>query len=68
MCERFLEPGATISWPEKVEQATGSPPGIDALAGELHVSFDGSTLEEDEEISDAVAADYFKDIDLNDLE
>lgn len=68
MRERLLEPGATISWREKVEQATGSPPGIDALAGELHVSFDGSTLEEDEEISDAVAAEYFKDIDLNGLE
>jgi len=68
MREKFLEPGATVPWSEKVEQATGAPLGIEALASELRVSFDGSTLEEDEEISDAAAAEYFKDVDLDDLE
>jgi hypothetical protein len=68
MHEQLFAPGAAIPWPEKVELATGSPLGIDALAGELRVSFDGSTLEEDEEIADETVAEYFKDIDLNDLE
>jgi hypothetical protein len=65
---QFAAPGASVPWEEKVEGMTGKILGIDPLARALEVSFEGSTLEETEEISDEAAADYFKDIDLSDLE
>lgn len=57
-----------LPWTERVERATGKPLGIDALARELGVEFEGPDLAETEEVSDEDAEEYFKDIDLGDLD
>ncbi len=57
-----------LPWSERVERATGRPLGFDAFAREAGVSFEGPDLAETEEISDEAAEEYFKDIDLSDLD
>jgi hypothetical protein len=64
--ENLLTPDAP--WKERVEQATRRPLGIDAFAREMGVAFEGPDLAETVEISDEAAAEYFKDIDLSDLD
>jgi hypothetical protein len=66
--QEYFEPGAGLAWERKVKEATKAPVSIEPLARDLHVTFDGPTLEEGEGISDQEAEDYFKDIDLTDLE
>jgi DNA-binding transcriptional ArsR family regulator len=68
LSENYFEPGARVAWPEKVRAATGSEVSITALARDLGVSYDGPTLDDSEDVSDEAAADYFKDIDLSDLD
>jgi hypothetical protein len=62
--EKLMEPGARWTLEDKTERATGAPLGLEALAAELGVEFRPPSLEENEEVSDAAAADYFRDIDL----
>ena len=66
--EHFMEPGARWTAEEKVVRATGQPPGMEALADELGVRFEGPTLEDGEEISDQAVADYFEGIDLGETD
>lgn len=66
--EHLFAPGAGLPWETKVLAATGRALEIGPLARELEVSFTGPTLEEAEDVSDAEAEEYFKDIDLSDLE
>jgi hypothetical protein len=66
--EEVLRGGAAEPWETRVERATGSPPGIGPLARELGLRFEGPTLTEAEGVSDEEAEEYFKDIDLEDLE
>jgi hypothetical protein len=68
LSEHYFEPGAAQAWASKVERATGSPLGVEALAESLGGSFEPSKLEEQNEISDETVAEYFKDIDLSDLD
>jgi len=64
----YLEMGARETVESRVQRATGLPPGIEALAGELGVEAEGPTLGDAEEISDDALSEYFKDIDLTGLE
>jgi hypothetical protein len=57
-----------VPWPERMERATGKRLGFDAFARDIGVTFEGPDLAETEEISDEAAAEYFKDIDLSDLD
>jgi hypothetical protein len=66
--EEVLAGGSALPWVTRVERATGSAPAIDSLARELGLRFEGPTMSEAEGISDEEAEDYFKDIDLDDLE
>ena len=66
--ENYFASGARTGWREKVEAATGKPLGIDALARELDVEFTAPMPQEAEEISDEEVEEYFKDIDLSDVD
>jgi hypothetical protein len=66
--ERYFEPGGGAAWASKVERATGAPLGVHALAEALGGSFAADSLETQDEISDEAVAEYFKDIDLSDIE
>ncbi len=68
--DRLLAGGADRPWTEKVEAATGKPLGMEALAAELDVTFSGPELEDEEEagLSDDAVAEYYRDIDLSDLD
>ena len=66
--EHYFAPGGRLPWEEKVERATGEPLRMDALVDELQVEFTAPMLSGPEELSDEVVEDYFKDIDLSDLE
>jgi hypothetical protein len=65
--ERYLEPAARVPWEEKVAAATGSPLALTALAEELDVRYEQQSMSEETDDDEAVA-EYFKDIDLTDLE
>jgi hypothetical protein len=66
--EHLFADGARRAWTEKIENATGKPLGLDALARELEVEFTAPMPDEVEEISDEAVAEYFKDIDLSDID
>ncbi len=51
-----------------METATGKPLGMEALARELEVTFTAPMPEEAEGISDEAVEEYFKDIDLSDID
>jgi len=67
LIEHYLAPAAREPITSRIERATGAPLDMDALAEELGVEAEGPTLAEAEERDDALA-EYFKDIDLSDLE
>jgi hypothetical protein len=64
----YLEMGARDSVDARVERATGSPPALPALATELGVDAEVPLLGAEEGISEDALAEYFKDIDLSDLD
>ncbi len=68
MRDRVFQPGAREDWRITVERTTGVPLGIDALARELDLSVKSAALADVDELSDAAVAEYFKDIDLSDLD
>jgi hypothetical protein len=63
-----MESGARWTAEEQVIRATGRPTGMQDLADELGVRFEGPSLEDSEEISDEAVADYFEGIDLGDTD
>jgi len=68
LSKHYFEPGARVPWQEKIQAATGAELSIAALARDFGVTYEGPTLEDSEDVSDEAAAEYFKDIDLSDLE
>ena len=68
LVEHYLGPAASEPIAARVERATGISLGMEALAEELGVQAEGPTLAEAEEMKDDALAEYFKDIDLIDLE
>jgi hypothetical protein len=66
LVEHYLGPGAREPIASRVERATGAPPGMEALAEELGVEPEGPALAE--ETQDDALTEYFKDIDLSDLD
>lgn len=68
LVEHYLGPGASEPITSRVERATGAPLDVEALAEELGVEAEGPSLAEAEEMKDDALAEYFKDIDLRDLE
>ncbi len=66
--ERVFAPGSREDWRITVERTSGSPLGIDALAREMDLSMKSAALADVDEISDEAVAEYFKDIDLSDLD
>jgi hypothetical protein len=51
-----------------VDRAAGASLGIDALARELDLSVKSAALADVDDLSDAAVAEYFKDIDLSDID
>ena len=68
LTENYLGPGARETIATRVERATGAPLDTAALAGELGVESEGPTLLEAEDAKTDALAEYFKDIDLSDLD
>ena len=68
LIEHYLGPAASQTILDRVERATGATPQTDALAAELGVEADTPTLGSTEEAEADALAEYFKDIDLSDLE
>lgn len=68
LVEHYLGPAAREPILSRVERATGAPLDLEALANDLGVEAEGPTLTEAEEMKDDALAEYFKDIDLSDLE
>ena len=66
--EHLFGPGAREDWRTRVERATGAPLGIDAFAREMDLSVKSAALADVDEISDEAVAEYFKDIDLSDID
>lgn len=67
--EALIAPGAAAPWPDKVQAATGAPLDLDALRDALGARrFTAPALQESEGLSDEAVEEYFKDIDLSDVD
>jgi peptidyl-dipeptidase A len=66
--EEVFTPGAREDWRVTVDRAAGASLGIDALARELDLSVKSAALADVDDLSDAAVAEYFKDIDLSDID
>lgn len=67
--ETLASRGGAETWTETVSRATGKSLDPDALHASLGCeAFRGPALEEEQELDDDAVAEYFKDIDLSDLE
>ena len=68
LVEHYLGAAASEPIMSRVEHATGAPLDMEALAEELGVEAEGPTLIEAEDMKDDALAEYFKGIDLSDLD
>ena len=68
LMDHYLGPAASEPILSRIERATGVPLDMEALAEDLGVEAEGPTLTEAEEMKEDALAEYFKDIDLSDLD
>jgi hypothetical protein len=66
--ETLLAEGAARPWREKVRDATGVELDMEALARVLGIEYSGPELGEEEGVRDPAVEEYFRDLDLGDIE
>jgi len=66
--EEIFAAGAGRPWRETVRDATGVDLDMEALSRELGIDYAGPELGDEEGVQDPAVEEYFKDIDLSDLE